>query len=230
MTETKPTRSVRRILASTLGVVACLILVLLLVVATRPDTFSVSRSATIPAPAADVFPYINDLQKWRAWSPYEQLDSEMQREYSASTAGAGASYRWVGNSQAGVGRISVTESLPHEHVRLVLAMEKPFACSNDVEFVFEPGEQTGDTVVTWTMSGKLGFLPKLMHLVFDIDGMVGDQFEEGLTNLNAVVVENQTESASDAATDEQQSITGSGRSHDVDVVPSAGPGSDNRAS
>ncbi|MEW4529488.1 MAG: SRPBCC family protein [Maioricimonas sp. JB045] len=201
MSETKPPRSVRKIVVAVLTVVACLGLLLVAVVSLQPETFSVTRSTTIAADAADVFPHVDDLQAWQEWSPYETVDPDMEREYSDPSAGTGATYRWVGDSQAGAGTLRVIESTPPDGIRLVLAMEKPFECSNDVEFTFRPGERTGETVVTWTMSGKLGFLPKLMHLLFDMDRMVGDQFSEGLASLKSLVEQERADRPSERPAD-----------------------------
>ena len=56
--------------------------------------------------------------------------------------------------------------------------------SNDTEFVFKPeGKQTN---VTWTMSGKNNFMSKAMHLCFNMDKMLGGDFEKGLASMKAV--------------------------------------------
>jgi hypothetical protein len=36
------------------------------------------------------------------------------------------------------------------------------------------------------MQGPLPYVAKVVHVVFDMDGMVGKQFETGLANLKAV--------------------------------------------
>jgi hypothetical protein len=52
------------------------------------------------------------------------------------------------------------------------------------EFAFAAkGDQT---VVTWTMSGKNGFMGKAISLVMNCDKMVGGDFEKGLAQLDAV--------------------------------------------
>jgi len=49
---------------------AIIILVFVIVVATRPSEFRVARSTTISAPAAAIFPHVNELKKWEAWNPW----------------------------------------------------------------------------------------------------------------------------------------------------------------
>ena len=43
-------------------------------VALQPSTFTISRSATMAAAPADVFPQVNDFHNWEAWSPWAKLD------------------------------------------------------------------------------------------------------------------------------------------------------------
>lgn len=52
--------------------------------ATRPDSFRIARSLDIAAPPEKIYPLINDLHRWREWSPYEKKDPTMQRTFSGS--------------------------------------------------------------------------------------------------------------------------------------------------
>ena len=44
--------------------------------------FAVSRSTTVIADPAQVHALINDFHEWTAWSPWEDLDPELQRDYT----------------------------------------------------------------------------------------------------------------------------------------------------
>ena len=67
------------------------------------STYEVTRNALIPAPAEDVFPLVNSFLEWTKWSPWENVDPELNRSYSGSDAGVGAKYAWSGNRKAGRG-------------------------------------------------------------------------------------------------------------------------------
>ena len=43
------------------------------------DTFRVARSIQIDAPAAEIFPHIDDFHAWQAWSPFEKMDADLQK-------------------------------------------------------------------------------------------------------------------------------------------------------
>jgi hypothetical protein len=164
--------------------VAVLVIALVAVVAMQPSEFRIARSATIAAPAPVVFAEVNDFRKWEAWSPWAKLDPAMKKVYTGAPTGTGAVYAWSGNGEVGEGRTTITESRPHDLVRIKLEFVRPFAATNDVEFTFRPD---GDrTAVTWSMTGHNGFLAKAAGLVMDMDKMVGGQFEQGLAQLKAV--------------------------------------------
>jgi hypothetical protein len=165
-------------------VIVLLIAGILIYASTKPDAFHVERSANIKVTPDKLFPYINDFHQWQPWSPYEKLDPAMTRRFSGAAAGEGSIYEWEGNSKAGAGRITIMQASPPNKVKLKLEMLKPFAATNDVTFTLRPNGDTTD--VTWAMDGQAILLSKVMGLFFNMDGMVGGQFEEGLRNLKTL--------------------------------------------
>lgn len=151
--------------------------------ATKPDTFQVERTASINAPPEEISALISDFHGWSAWSPYEQMDPTMERTFSGAANGQGAVYEWAGNSKAGAGRMEITESTP-SRIAIQLDFTKPFESRNIAEFTLEP---RGDaTSVTWAMHGPNHYLGKVMGIFFNMDSMVGSDFETGLANLKAI--------------------------------------------
>ena len=90
--------------------VAAVIVLFVIVVATRPADFRIERSTTIAAPPEVVFAQVNDFHAWPAWSPWEKLDPGMKRTHSGAPAGAGAVYEWQGNDDVGEGRMTIEKS------------------------------------------------------------------------------------------------------------------------
>src|ERR1700758_3085197 len=90
-------------------VLAVIIAVVLIMAATRPDRFSVQRSATVNAPADKVFPLIADFHEWRKWSPWEDRDPDLKRNYGGAELGKGAIYAWEGKKNVGSGRMEILE-------------------------------------------------------------------------------------------------------------------------
>jgi uncharacterized protein YndB with AHSA1/START domain len=165
-------------------IIAVVIAAILIFAATKPDICRVQRTVAIAAPAEKIFPHINDFHQWRAWSPYEHKDPAMQRTFSGATIGPGTIYEWDGNKNVGKGRIEITDATPPSRVAINLDMFKPFVAHNKVEFTLQP--QGDATTVTWSMQGHTPYLAKIMHVFFNMDRMVGGDFEKGLASLKAI--------------------------------------------
>lgn len=169
----------------TLGILVVVAIGTVLVLATfQPDTFRVQRSATVNAPPEKVFPLVDDFRRWTAWSPFEKLDPDMKRTFGATTAGKGASYAWDGEGKAGAGRMEIVASAPSSAIDIALHFQRPL--ENDAKATFRFSPQGGGTLVTWTMESPSPFLGKVMHVFFDAEAMVGDDFARGLADLKAV--------------------------------------------
>jgi hypothetical protein len=164
-------------------VIAAAIAIVLIVAATKPDTFRVERSIDIAAPAEKIFPLIDDYRSWLAWSPYEKKDPAMKRTYSGPAAGKGAMYAWDGNKDIGAGSMETLESTPYSKIVIRLDFIKPFEAHNIAEFALAP--QGAGTRVVWSIHGPMPLLSKVMGLFFDMDKMVGQDFESGLRDLKA---------------------------------------------
>lgn len=177
-------RRLRNIVLGCLVVMLLGVGLLLAVAATRPDTFRLERSIAISAAPERIFPLINDFRQWRTWSPYEGLDPDLARAYTGAPQGVAAVYEWEGE-KAGAGRMEIIESLPARRILIDLRFTAPFEASNVAEFTLTPAG--GQTRVTWSMRGPQPLLAKFMGMIFDIDEMVGKDFERGLAGLKAVV-------------------------------------------
>jgi len=164
-----------------LGILFILALILLMA-AMKPNTFSITRSVTIAAPPEKIAPLIADFHQWRAWSPWENLDPAMQRTFSGAPAGKGAVYAWTGNKDVGRGRMEILDAAP-ARTAIKLDFIEPFASSNVTEFALAP--VAAGTTVTWTMSGPMLFISKLMSVFVSMDAMIGKDFDKGLAQLKA---------------------------------------------
>ncbi|RSZ57934.1 SRPBCC family protein [Massilia atriviolacea] len=152
--------------------------------AMQPDSFSVSRSLAIKAPPEKILGLVGDFRQWQSWSPWERLDPAMQRVHSGAPSGKGALYAWSGNDDVGAGKMEITELTPPSKVVIKLDFIKPFESSNITEFTLAPRD--GQTEVSWTMSGPMPFISKIMSVFISMDRLIGKDFEKGLANLKAV--------------------------------------------
>lgn len=163
---------------------AVLLAVILIYAATRPDSFRVERGAVIEAPPEEIFAHLEDLRQWAAWSPWERKDPAMKRTHSGAARGTGAVYAWDGNDDVGQGSMEIIETDPPSRLVIRLDFIKPFEAHNIVEFALRP--EGGSTNVVWSIHGPSPYVSKLMGLFFDMDAMIGKDFEDGLARLKTL--------------------------------------------
>lgn len=174
----------KKIITYVLVALGVIVVAILGIAATKPDTFRIERAASINAAPETIFSHLNDFRSWGNWSPWEKLDPALQRTFSGAAVGVGAVYEWKGNSEVGAGRMEILESSPSSKLNLKLNFTEPFEAENMTEFTLTPEGEA--TKITWAMQGANPFLGKLMSIFFDMDEMAGKDFETGLANLKAV--------------------------------------------
>jgi uncharacterized protein YndB with AHSA1/START domain len=164
-----------------LGIVAVIVVVVLILVFFRPSTFRVERSITVNVPADTVYALLTDFRRSTSWSPWEKKDLNMKKTFSGPATGLGSVFEWEGNQNVGHGRQEIVEAVPCSKVTTRLNFYKPFKGENMAEFLFEP--TNGGTLVRWVMYGPLNAIARV--LCFDMDKMIGKDFEEGLASIKA---------------------------------------------
>lgn len=151
--------------------------------ATKPDKFSVKRSAEIKAAPDKVFALIDDFRQWPKWSPWEKLDPNLKRTLSGAEAGRGSIYEWEGDKKVGAGRMEIVDSVPPSRIDIKLSFLKPFKAENRTVFTITP--VGGASQVVWEMTGTNNLMFKIMGLFMSMDKMVGGDFEKGLAAMKA---------------------------------------------
>ena len=165
-------------------IVAAAIAALLIYAAMQPDTFRFQRSTRIQAPTAKIQPLIADLHQFNTWNPFNKKDPAMKGSYRDGLGGPGSVYDFEGNKDVGKGSVELLPGASPGKVNMRLVMLEPFKVDNAIEFTLVP--QGDATEVTWAMQGPSPFFAKLMHVVFNMDKMVGKDFEAGLSSLKAI--------------------------------------------
>jgi len=177
-----------KIIGIVAGIGVLAIIGVLAYAATFSNTFQVQRSLRVNASPERIYPLINNMRGMNTWNPFAEADPEIKITYSGPESGKGARYDWTGNSKVGEGNIEITDVSAPNRVTLQLNMLKPLEGHNTDVFTLVPNGNGTDvgTIVTWAMSGERPFIGKVMDAVFNMDRMVGGQFEKGLAKLKAI--------------------------------------------
>lgn len=145
-------------------------------------TYRVERRQHIDAPPSAVRERIVDLRRWQAWSPWEDLDHDLQRTYGGPDHGVGAWYEWSGNRKAGRGRMEIIGA-DATTVRFDLQFLRPFRSHSNLTFQLR-AEDDGTDVI-WTLVGPTTRMTRVMGWFTSMDAMLGPDFEKGLLRLKA---------------------------------------------
>lgn len=147
--------------------------------ATLPDSYAVSRTIEVEAPASVVYELVVDFNNWIHWSPWEKYDPNMEKSISGS--GEGAVYSWSGNDSVGTGSITVVEAIPYTAINNKLKFTSPWESESSNTWRFE--EKNNVTTVIWTDSSDLPFFQRFMGSM--MDDVMGPDFERGLASLKS---------------------------------------------
>ncbi|MAU82499.1 MAG: transcriptional regulator [Gordonia sp.] len=146
--------------------------------------YTVTRNTTIAALPDRIYPLLVDLHEWQRWSPWEDLDPDLHRDYSGADSGVGAKYAWSGNRKAGKGTMEVIEVTEPTRVAVAVAFEKPMSSTSTSVFTMAP--RGAQTEVTWTMTGPHSMFSRITAPLGLFDRMIGKDFEKGLAALKSV--------------------------------------------
>lgn len=147
-------------------------------------SFAIERSIEIDAPSERIYGLIERFKSWTEWSPWEGLDPNLVRDYSGPEAGVGSKYGWQGNRKVGKGSMELIAADPPNKVEIDLRFLKPWKAENLTIFELAPAAAGGTTVV-WRMTGTQSFGQRLMGKIFNMEKLVGNDFEKGLAQLKA---------------------------------------------
>lgn len=144
-----------------------------------PGSWSAERTRLVRAPVEDVFPYLEDLTRWQAWSSMAQVEGTL----SDPPRGAGATLTWD-DPQWGDGEFRITEVSPLREVRYRVAVEDG---SIRTEGWLRVSAWDGGTEIAWREEGDVGWNPLMAWFALGMERMQGAELEKALDRLQALL-------------------------------------------
>lgn len=167
-----------------LKIIGVVVLILAIVYFILPSSAHVERSTVISAQPDVVFAHMNSMKKFHEWSPWASLDPNMKVTYEGAEEGVGSKMSWESDKQdVGNGSQWIVESIPNKFVKNNLTFGTDPNPSL-VTFTLTPENQ--GTKVTWTFDATDMSGGEKIFATF-ADNMLGPQYEQGLSNLKALV-------------------------------------------
>ncbi len=160
-----------------LGIIALILLLGII----APKKYHVHRSIVIQKDKGTVFDFIKYLKNGEVWSPWEEKDPDMAKQFEGTDGEVGALSSWQGNKEVGEGEQEITKILPNERIESELRFFKPWKSTSNA--YLDVADAEGGTKVTWGFSGKHPFLGSIFMLFMNMDNAGGGDFDKGLAKL-----------------------------------------------
>ncbi|MFC2137892.1 GyrI-like domain-containing protein [Bacteroidota bacterium] len=168
---------IRRILLIIVIIIGLIIIVSFFL----PNKIHVERTKLIDAPVHIVFNQVNDLHKWDKWSPWNQIDTAMEKIYFGEKRGEGAGFEWKSeHPNVGNGKMLITSSVLLDSVKT----EMDFGDQGTAIAYHVFNETDSGTNVKWSFDTELGGNPIAKFMGLMMDKWIGADYEKGLINLN----------------------------------------------
>jgi effector-binding domain-containing protein len=151
----------------------------------QPNSFEVTRTRNIKAPATVIYNNVVDFKNWKTWSSWVEMDPDMKITLAEQTKGLNGSYSW--EDKDGIGTMKNINVVENKSI----TQEMQFAefPKSDVSWVFKPNTD-GTTDVTWKISGKdlpFGF-KAFTTFMGGMEKQIGPHYERSLEKLDSIVV------------------------------------------
>ena len=174
-----------------LGVLGGLILLAIIAIAVlvfvTPSDYRVEREVTINKPKADVMNYAKMIKNQNDhWGPWTKKDPNVKLSYNGNDGEVGFVSAWESSVEdVGVGEQEI-KKITNNEIDTELRFKKPFESTSQAYMILDEASPT-QTKVKWGFTGSFPKPLNLLLLTMDIDKEVGKDFNEGLTNLKAIL-------------------------------------------
>jgi hypothetical protein len=164
-----------------------LIALVLIVALFIPKDYKLERSIVIQSPKDTVFNYIKHLKNQNDYSVWGKMDPNWKTTFTGVDGTVGFVSAWESEvKNVGTGSQTITKIVEGESMFTKLNFEKPFKAENNTE-ISTTAVDASNTKVTWSFNGSFAYPMKIMKLVFNMEKMIGKDFETGLQNMKVIL-------------------------------------------
>ncbi|WP_103068013.1 SRPBCC family protein [Aquimarina sediminis] len=140
------------------------------------------KTIKIDTPISTVWEHVNSLSDLDKWSPWNDYDPNMKKEFTGTDGAIGATASWESDVKE-VGKGSQT----------IAKIEKPTLFETDLKF-YEPYEseakgyiklvkENETTMLTWGFKSEVPYPFNLMNLFTDMEEIMDKDWNNGLSKL-----------------------------------------------
>lgn len=167
------------------GILFLLSIILLLIVigVILPSSYHVERSVTVNKPGKLIFPYLNNIQKWPAWTSLNQnKDYSLEQQFYGPNQGIGSGMTYRGD-KLGKGKIEIVDNELNDHVSYSLLINNRFQTQGNIQII---DISDSSSQVTISLDGDVGFHLPNRYIILMMDNIAGSLFQESLNHLKLI--------------------------------------------
>ena len=173
-------------------IIVIIIIIVLIAAGFMKNEYTIERHIIISKSKEDVFNYIRYLKNQENYNKWVMTDPNMKKEYKGTDGTPGFAYAWdSSNKQVGKGEQEIKSIIAGERIDHEIRFIKPFNgvshASMIVASIANPGSHRDQTQVTWDFNGRRNYPMKIVHFLFNLKKMLGQDLEISLANLKAVI-------------------------------------------
>jgi len=174
-----------KVLKGIILVLATILIALLVIAAFVSGDCQYEKSVSINAPVEKVWQNTNTLKAMDQWSPWNDLDPNMKKDWTGTTGQPGEKVCWESkNEDAGKGCQEVTKvDAVNKRIDTNIKFLTPYE-SEAAAYVTVVPEGNGSKA-TWGFTSKIPYPFTLMKLFMDLEEAIGKDYEKGLSRLKA---------------------------------------------
>lgn len=167
-------------------ILGILLLVGLILYLSGPDKYYMERSIVINASPPVVYDELNSYENFNKWSPWFAKDPDTKYTFEGPEEGVGTKMSWTSDhKEVGDGSMWLVENEENKMVNSRMAFGN-YPGEPNARFVLEDAEN-GATKVTWTYEEELHGIAPLFAVFFDLESMLGPDYEQGLSSLKTFI-------------------------------------------
>jgi hypothetical protein len=170
------------ILYSIIGLIA---LVFAVAIFTKKD-YTIVRDIKINKPDTVIFDYLRFLDNHKDFNAWFLKDPNMVETSENKDGQVGYILNYEGNKDLGAGEQELIALKPYELIDIELRFIKPFKSISRTPFELQK-VGTSETIVTWTMHGKMNYPLNFGLLFIDMDKFLGKDVQKSLENLKSQI-------------------------------------------
>jgi hypothetical protein len=168
-----------------LGIILLVIVIVVAVLAfVAPTEMETERSVKIDAPKELIYEHLVYFEATNKWSPWMELDSNMQTNIEGEDGKVGTVFSWEGNKDAGKGKQELT-LIDTNRIEHSITFIEPF--ESTAKTYFELEKEADGVEVSWGFESEMVRPFNVLGLFMSMEDAIGDDYEKGLNKLKEMV-------------------------------------------